>query len=70
MVLSFLVVRSRKMESISSITMSMLLMSTLVSVVTLPSEHSCSKSAFNRLTSFLTEVLSMLATQRVTTYSL
>ena len=59
--LSFLVVFSRKMDSINSTIMNMLIMSALLSAVIFPSAQSCSKSVFNRLTSALTEVLSKLA---------
>ena len=58
--LSFLVVLSRKMDSINSTIMNMLIMSALLSVVIFPSAQSRSKSVFNRLTSALTEVLSKL----------
>jgi len=53
--------------SISSRIMSMLLMSTLVSPVTLPLAQSDSNSALNRPTSFLTELLLILATTICTT---
>ena len=56
------VCRSRKIESNSSTIMNRLLMMTLSSPETLSSAQSWSQSAFTRLISPLTEVLSKLAT--------
>ncbi len=60
--LSFLVCRSRKIDSNNSTIRNRLLMITLISPETFPSPQSLSKSAFTRLTSSLTEVLSRFAT--------
>lgn len=60
-VVSFFVVRSRKMASINSTTMNQLLMIAWLSPVILPSPHRFSKSAFKRLTSLRTEALSRVA---------
>ena len=59
--LSFLVVFSRKMDSINSTIRNRLISNALLSAVIFPSAQSSSKSVFNRLTSALTEVLSKLA---------
>ena len=64
----FLVVFSRKMDSINSTIMNMLIMSALLSGGIFPSGQSCSKPVFNRLTSALTEVLSKLAIKVNTLY--
>ena len=53
----------RKIESISSIIINILFISTLLYEVIFPSAQSCSKSVFKRLTSFLTEDLSLFAIQ-------
>ncbi len=59
--LFFLVCRSRKIDRINSIIMSMLFISILSSGATLPAALKVSKSAFRRLTSSRTDVLSKFA---------